>query len=853
MSMRKLFTAFTFMLLTFNFSVHGTGQPTQALNSGWQFRQYNIGKWLEATVPGTVHTDLLVHELIPDPFFRMDEQEVQWIDKVNWEYETIFQPSKDILGKANQQLIFHGLDTYADIFLNGENIGEVDNMFRTWKLDVTGKLKAGDNKLNIRFYSPITKGIEKLEEYGLALPADNDYSQYGGMGKVRVSVFTRKAPYHYGWDWGPRLVPSGIWRPVELEGWSNAKVEDVFIKQPSVTAKQANLEAEVTVMADKNSKIKVEILHNNKILAGKEVDVRNDANTISLPFTIKNPRLWWSNGLGEQNLYDFTVRVSQGTNILDEYVRTTGIRDLRLVREKDEKGETFYFSLNGIPVFAKGANYIPNDIFLPRVTRTDYEKVVNDAAQANMNMLRIWGGGIYEDDYFYELCDRKGIMIWQDFMFACAMYPDTPEFLESVRHEAEDNIKRLRNHPCIALWCGNNEVDVAWARWGWKRRYSQEDQDRISKAYITMAHELLPEMVEKYTDGADYWPSSPMSGPEIGAHEIRRATSGDNHYWGVWFEKHRFEQFEENIGRFISEYGFQSFPEFNTVKKYTIPEDYDIYSPVMEAHQRSFIGNHRITEYMEMYYDVPEDFEQFLYMSQVLQGRAMHEAFHAHRRNMPYCMGSLMWQHNDCWPVASWSTTDYYHNWKAAHYAARNACKPLMISPRIDEGKVKLWAISDILEKRKTSYSIEVMDFDGNIINKKNGTYTVMPNRSAVIADFNTNDLLNGRDVSETLVVFRLSDGNKVLDEQICYFTEPKNLNIPKTVNITKEVITKNGQEYLRVTTDRLACNVWFYIPDKKFVLEDNYIDLLPGRTYDIAITSSDGTVKAGDIQFRKI
>lgn len=855
MQFRKLFPAIILVLLQLNIiAAQAEKRPyMQDLGSGWKFRQYNIGEWLDASVPGTVHTDLMEHGFIPDPFFRTNEQEVQWVDKVNWEYETVFSPDRAVLESSNQQFIFYGLDTYADISLNGEPIASTDNMFRTWKVDVTGKLKEGENKLNIRFHSPIARGLEEMEEYGLALPADNDYSQYGGMGKVRVSVYTRKAPYHYGWDWGPRLVPSGIWRPAVLEGWNDVKIDDVFIKQPYVTAKRADLEAEVSLLSDGGGPVKVEVLHDGKVLAAEEISLSKGLNTIRLLFSIKNPRLWWSNGLGESAMYDFRIRVSRGNGIAAEYTQATGIRDLRLVREKDGKGETFYFSLNGIPVFAKGTNSIPNDIFLPRITREDYEKMVGDAARANMNMIRIWGGGIYEDDYFYELCDRNGIMVWQDFMFACAMYPDNPAFLENVRNEAIDNIKRLRNHPCIALWCGNNEIDVAWARWGWKRRYSKDDQDRISKAYITMAHELLPELVGEYTDGTDYWPSSPMSGPKVNAHELRPATSGDNHYWGVWFEKHRFEQFEENIGRFISEYGFQSFPEFNTVMSYALAEDLDIDSPVMTAHQRSYIGNHRITEYMEMYYNVPDDFEQFLYMSQILQARGMKEAFHAHRRNMPYCMGSLMWQHNDCWPVASWSTTDYYHNWKAAHYAARDACKTTILSPKITGDRIQLWVINDLLKQQKASYVIEAMDFDGNITNRITGRHTVMPNSSGLIKEFTAGELLQGRDIQETLLVFRLEMDGRVLNEQICWLTEPRDLKLPENPQITKEIIRKDGGDFLRVTTDRLACGVWFNIPGEEFALSDNYLDLLPGRVYDLEIISGKIPADADRIRFRKV
>lgn len=807
------------------------------LNTGWKFRQYNLGAWLPATVPGTVHTDLMENKKIEDPFYRNNEEKTQWVDKVNWEYAVTFDATDSLYNKQNQQLIFYGLDTWCDIFLNGEKIASPNNMFRTWKVDVTGKLRKGENTLNVRLYSPIIKGLEEMEKYGLAVPAANDYSQYGGMGDVRVSVYSRKAPYHFGWDWGPRLVTSGIWRPVVIEAWDNIKIEDLYIRQPSVTGALAQLEAEMNLQSTEKQEIQLELLHNNKVITRQTITADKGENQIKMPFTIKNPKLWWSNGLGKQNLYDFTVNIKKGDQIIVQNSVTTGLRSLKLVRKKDAKGESFGFELNGNPVFAKGTNSIPNDQFLPRITRKDYEKMVRDAADANMNMIRIWGGGIYEDDYFYELCDKHGIMIWQDFMFACAMYPGNAEFLENVKQEATDNVIRLRNHPCIALWCGNNEIDIAWANWGLKKAYSKPEQEQIFKAYTDVFHNLLPEVIATYTDGDDYWPSSPMSGPEINAHEKRPATSGDNHYWGVWLEKQKFDGYEKNIGRFMSEYGFQSFPEFETVKKYALPEDYNIESEVMAAHQRSGIGNLRIKEYMGWYYNVPEDFEQFIYMSQVLQAQAMRLAFETHRRAMPYCMGSLSWQLNDCWPVASWSTTDYYHNWKAAHYAIREACKPVIFAPKMDETTLNLWVVNDKQTAVNGQYTIVLKDFSGKILNKISGKCSVKANVSQQIGTIDKQTLLKGHPTSEVVAVLSIREGKTLLDEQNIYFTEPKNLNLSKPV-ISLQLTEENGGKYVIATTDKLACDVMFYIPGVTAEFSDNYIDLLPGKSYKIKINT---------------
>lgn len=842
---------------TLFFSTPGRTQTPVSLplNKGWSFRQYQLGEWMPATVPGTVHTDLLANRKIEDPFYRTNERELQWIDKVDWEYRISFFIDDSLHKQQYKRLRFYGLDTYADIFLNDKQLGSTDNMFRTWTFDISDQLYKGENRLRIVFRSPIRQGLKEMENYGLRLPADNDQSLLGGIGMNRVSIFTRKAPYSYGWDWGPRLVTSGIWRPVVLEAWNDLKIENTFIRQLKIDRKNAQLNAEITLTARKNQPVNVQIVCNREIVAQQEINLKTGTNQIGLPVNIRHPRLWWCNGLGEPNLYTFEIKISKDGQLLDKQSITTGLRTIRLVRRPDKEGETFYFELNGIPVFAKGSNYIPADVFLPRVSRADYEKIITDATHAHMNMIRIWGGGIYEDDYFYELCDRKGIMLWQDFMFACSMYPGTPFFLENVRQEAIDNVTRLRNHPCIALWCGNNEIGGAWHHgsrggWGWKEKYTAQQQERIFNAYKAIFHQVLPGVVDKYSDGIAYWPSSPMSGHGELDFEQQPGTRGDNHYWGVWHGKHRLEEYAANTGRFMSEYGFQSFPELETVKKYALPEDYDIESEVMAAHQRSGIGNLRIREYMGWYYKVPEDFEQFLYMSQVVQAKAMTKALQAHRRAKPYCMGSLMWQLNDCWPVASWSTTDYYRNWKAAHYATRKACKPVILIPRIEKEELELWGVNDKLQKVQGIYTIELQDFRGQVLKKSEGKYILEANSSRKIAGIRQETLLKNHDPRQVVAVLTLRQAGKIIDEQHFYFVLPKDLEWTKHPQITLTPENKNGKHRIKVETDRLACDVMFYVPGKQVKFSENYIDLLPGRTY---IIECEGVTEKDEIKIRYI
>ena len=500
--------------------------------------------------------------------------------------------------------------------------------------------------------------------------------------------------------------------------------------------------------------------------------------------------------------------------------------------------------MNGVRVFIKGANYIPNDSFLPRVTKADYQKVIKDAADANMNMLRVWGGGVYEDDYFYKLCDENGLLVWQDFMFACAMYPGDAAFLANIKQEAIDNVTRLRNHPSIALWCGNNEINTAWhfyskGGWNWTDNYTKVQQEVLQKTYLAIFQEILPKVVADYTEGVNYWPSSPQAGYEPQDHAGYDNTAGDMHYWGVWHGQHPFEDFEKYKARFMSEYGFQSFPDFETVKKYTIPEDYDIESKVMSLHQRSGIGNLRIKEYMALYYKMPKDFEDYLYRSQVLQARALKIAIEAHRGAMPYCMGSMYWQINDCWPVASWSSTDYYHKWKAGHYAIKKAYEPLIITAKEEGSKIVIKGISDLLAESKGLLKLSVLDFSGKKLFTKTVAVNVILNSSTKILEIQRSVLL-GQNVSKKVVLkLEFSNNNKVLAQNLFYFEKPKDIQFEKP-EIKTELVNKDGKLFLAVSTNTLVKDLYLNFPNQQLFLSDNYFDLLPNEKKVVEITTSD-------------
>ncbi len=812
------------------------------INNGWKFKQSDSTNWYKAQVPGCVHTDLLNNKLIEDPYYRTNERKLQWIDKVEWEYETNFNLSAEFITKDKIELDFKGLDTYAEVYLNGIKILSADNMFREWLVDVKSVAKPGENFLQVRFQSPIKKGLELQKSFGIFLPAVNDQAENGGLSKDQlVCPFIRKAPYHFGWDWGPRFVTSGIWKPVLIRAWNDLKIEDFYVKQQSLTDNLAVLNAQVQVQSTKNQRAIVEISTGAKSKITKSVELNIGTNLVEIPFEIKNPKRWWTNGLGKQNLYTITAWVKSG-NSFDSKSREIGLRTLQLIQKPDSAGHTFYFELNGIPVFAKGENHIPNDMFLNRVTKDVYDWEINTAVKSNLNMLRVWGGGIYEDDYFYQLCDRNGILVWQDFMFACSMYPGNDTFLSSVTKEADYQVKRLRNHPSIALWCGNNEIDVAWQNdnktggWGWKNAYSDQKREQVWKAYDTIFNHILANAVKVLSPNIAYWQSSPSSiVPK--KYATNSNPDGDSHYWGVWHAREPFENYSKNIGRFMSEYGFQSFPEFESIKKFALPEDYNIESDVMRHHQRSAIGNMAIKDYMKMYYHVPDNFEKFLYVGQVLQAYGIQSAIEAHRRAMPYNMGSLVWQINDCWPVASWSSCDYFHRWKALQYEIKRSFEPIIISVYSKAENTSVTVVSDKLYNVSAQLEMKVCDFKGKVLQSKIIPVKIKANGVTDVLSQSTSkftDNLNGVYMSCTL-----KSPEKILAQKTYYFTQPKNLQLPKPT-ITSTVLKKGDVWEITLKSDVLAKDIFMNFTGIDGFFSDNYFDLLPSGEFRVTFTPKD-------------
>jgi beta-mannosidase len=787
------------------------------LNSGWRFHEINKPGWLPATVPGCVHTDLLANKVIEDPFYRDNEKRLQWIGKTDWEYQTTFEVSAETLGRQNIEIVFHGLDTYANVYLNDKPILDADNMFRTWRVDVKPHLKPGKNVLRIKFRSPINEILPRMAKLDYELPAVNDQGE-------KTSPYTRKAPYQYGWDWGPRFVTSGVWKPVSLVAWNNARIEDLQIKQNRITNDKAELTAVVEVVAAEPVEAVIEIGEASSPARriSKPIRLAAGVNLVPIDLAIANPKLWYPIGLGEQALYTFKARLSVNGKSIDERSRRTGLRNLELRQKPDKYGISFEFIVNGIPVFGHGANWIPADIFPTRITSEKYRSLLTSLRDANMNMLRVWGGGIYETDQFYDLADELGILVWQDFMFACSMYPGDPAFLDSVRHEAIDNVKRLRNHPSIVIWVGNNEIETAWQHWGgWKDKNPSSVWDDYLKIFLR----LLPGVLDEYDPSRPYWQSSPSSNFQA---DSEFQGIGDTHYWQVWHAEKPYEEYEKQFPRFMSEYGFQSFPEIETVKTYTNEDDRaNIETPIMLAHQRHPRGNQLVRQYMMREYAQPKDFESFLYVSQVLQAQGIKIGAEHLRRIMPRNMGSLYWQANDCWQVASWSAMDYFGRWKALMYYTRRFYSPMLISPHIDDGQMNIYVVSDSPVEKHAELKIRLIDLNGSELMTRTADVSIEPLKGLSYLSIPVERLLNGADPKNVVLLAELKSEGKTVSTNQYYFKPFKEMPFAKP-NIVGDITSTSHGFKIKLTADKVAKAVQLSgFTDGFFV--DNYFDLIPG------------------------
>jgi beta-mannosidase len=786
------------------------------LHDNWTFKSVTDSIWKSATVPGNVHSDLLDHKLIKHPFIGANEDSLQWVSETGWEYKTSFSVDKETLQKKHIELNFEGLDTYASVFLNDSLILNTNNAFRAFKVDAKSALKPV-NDLRIVFERTSISEEKEKAKLGYQLPEGN-------------RIFTRKAQFQYGWDWGPKLNMSGIWRPVTLSAWNVFRIDDIYLEQLDLNKEFAHMVINLKNESIIENHLDYDIYINNNLYKTYEnKEDSKERHFKPLVVSIENPKLWWPHNLGEPYLYDIKVVVRDDETILDSISVKKGIRTIELITEKDSIGESFYFKVNDVPVYAKGANYIPQNSMQDKVTDAHYEKLLDDVVDANMNMLRVWGGGIYENDIFYDLCDEKGILVWQDFMFACAMYPGDEYFLENVKQEAIQNVKRLRNHTSIVLWCGNNENSEGWHRWGWQKDRSEQEKDEIWSNYLKVFDSILPNTINQLTD-TPYWESS----PRYGRGNPKYKTEGDAHDWWIWHDAYPFEHLEENVPRFMSEFGFQSFPSYEAIRYINQSDSIEISSAGFKNHQKHVRGFELIDDYMQRDFPIPKNAEDYVYVSQLLQAYGITKGIEAHRRAKPYNMGTLYWQLNDCWPAVSWSSIDYFGHWKALHYQAKKSFENVLISQTLKNNMLNIYVINDSSGSFYDMLTIKISDFNGNILHE-------FPEGIAI--EGHSSDIKYVLD----LTPFNLNTNAIVITSSIknatsnFFLVKPKDLKLKKAP--IEQTITKTKSGFkITLKSTTLHKNIFLYTKAKGH-FSDNYFDLMPNENIVIEIETKENTL----------
>lgn len=788
------------------------------LGGAWRMREADSQTWHSAHVPGSVYADLMADGTMPDPFWRENELDAFERMKKDYVYQRAFTVTEAQLAHAHVELVCEGLDTLAHVSLNGREIAFADNMHITWVWNVKEQLHAGENTLEIRFDSPILYCAKKAEE----APGWESSDATPGFRHLR------KAHCMFGWDWGPRLPDAGIWRPIFLRTWDTARLENALMLQAHHDGV-----VDVTIRPE----IAGESAWSAEITAPDgEVIIIPETTAAEQVVRVKNPQLWWPNGLGKQPLYRVTVRLATG----DTRAWRIGLRTMTVSREKDEWGEEFCHVVNGMKVFAMGADYIPEDNILARVTPERTRRLLEDCKAANFNAIRVWGGGYYPDDAFYDICDELGLMVWQDLMYACAFYDLTPDFERSIRVETHQNVARLRHHASLALICGNNEMEMFMAgansalinhrTWEFVPTYPHHITD-----YVKMFEYILPAIVKETAPQTYWWPASPSSGGNFDAPNDENR--GDNHYWDVWHGEKPFTEYRKFFFRYASEFGFQSFPCLKSVEQFTLPDDRNIFSRVMERHQRNLAANGKILSYLSQTFRYPNSFDDLLYASQLMQAEAIRYGVEHWRRNRGRCMGAIIWQLNDIWPVASWASIDYYGRWKALHYAAKRFFAPVMISaeeegelsqnPKINEyhpapleKSFRLNVCNETLRDVTGEVVWALRTPDGAIVRQNQQTLTIPAMSAKWLEKVDCADAsLTGHYVSFAFVV-----DDVALSEGTCIFCAPKHFEF-----VDPRLTLETRGDTLVVTSHAYAKQVWLESEDADLLLDDNAFDMNPG------------------------
>ncbi len=804
-----------------------------------------LAQWRAAQVPGAVHTDLLAQGVIADPYVGAPEAGLQWIGLADWEYRAQFDVDAATLARAHAELAFEGLDTFATVTLNGQPLLQANNSHRTWRARVDGRLRPHGNELRIVLRSPIRTLLPSVQ----AMPhkiAGNYPSPYGDEpNDAMVGNFVRKPGFHFGWDWGPRYVTAGIWRPVKLESWDAQRLTAMAVQTRNLDAAKADLEiaVEVESAAVGSAAVRIEVLDPD---GGRVARIDRKAmlqagdNRIAVPVALHQPRRWWPVGQGEQARYTVRATLAPDTSGATHIEQRTGLRTVELRREVDRNGgQGFAFVINGVPIFAKGANVIPFDMFPARVDAARIRRELTAARDANMNMLRNWGGGYYEDDVFFDIADELGLLVWQDFMFGGGMQPGyDPAFRANVVEEARDNVRRLRHHPSVVLWCGNNEEETAWKDWGHGRDLTAADPAfaaKVWQGYVDLFGNDLRQVVAEEGLGVPYWSSSPSNDLDEKAND---STRGDKHYWQVWGNPALpVTAYLRETPRFMSEYGLQAWPVLRTLDGIIPVAEQQVDSPMVRAHQKFMAGegNQRLLKYIEEEYGTPRDFPTFVYLSQVMQADGIQLAALHHRASRPYTMGSLYWQLNDVWPGASWSSIDYAGRWKALHFHAKRFFADHAVAALRDDATTRLSLLNDRQQGLQVTWRLRVIDLDGTLRSEQRHTVALPPLSALEVGRFADADLLKGADPTRTVAVVELFDGGKRLSQQVVYFVPAKALALSRPA--IDSALRADGDGYvLTLRSATLVRALWIAFDGLDATLDDNALDLVPGATVTIRL-----------------
>lgn len=799
---------------------------TCTLNGTWQLSAgHRSLESVDMQIPGTVLSGLLAAGKIKDPFYRTNEDATRALFWKDYVFTRTFDVDEELLAQQHIVLVCEGLDTLAEISINGTFLAKTDNMHRTWKFQAKKLLHPGKNEIQIVFRSV----LRFIEDYPYEAHKKINYIPCGSM---KGNQLLRKAHSMFGWDWGPQTIDAGIFRDIYLQGYSHARIEDIRIHQQH--AKNVSVQTSITLSESvPGQKLCVELSEDgaDKPLQTKLCKTNADG-VAAVDFVIENPKLWWPNDYGDQPLYIVrTTLLDEDGTSLESITRRIGLRTLTINQEKDEWGNEFAFCVNGVKIFTRGGNYIPDDCLYTRITEKKLDYILESCRRAHFNCVRVWGGGYYPSDAFYDLCDEKGLIVWQDLMYACNVYDVTDAFAENCRQETYDNVRRLRHHASLGLWCGNNEIESAWDHWG----DFQKETPYLRADYIRLFEEVLPKAVQEADGETFYWHSSPSSGGCFDNPDD--ANRGDTHYWDVWHGQKPFTDYRKYFFRFCSEFGFQSFPCAKTVNSFTLEDDRNIFSRVMESHQKNDAANGKMLYYLSENLRYPKDLTHLLYASQVLQGMAIKYGVDHWRRNRGRCMGTLYWQINDDWPAPSWSSIDYFGRWKALHYMAQKFYAPHAVSMTLEDHRCHVYFSNESFETTEYSLTLSIRDLSGNVLE----TYETKGNSPAFSAiETAVVDICSWEDQKDDVfleAVIHTKDQKVLKDVET--LVPYKYLNLKNPV-ISTEAEETNYAFILHISSDCFAPFVALDFDDADVIFSDNFFHLTDKTVQDIIVKKED-------------